>query len=284
MALDFSTLPAPAIIEGLSFEAILDALVDDVTARFVAAGVDYDVGNLETDPVKIILEAAAYREVLLRARVNDAARANLVAFAIGSDLDHLAGFYDVTRLLNETDAALRSRVVLAIQGRSPAGPEERYMAVARAADVRVREVRVYRVDDGPKLRVALLSSDDGGVPDAPMLAAVTAAVNAPAVRVVSDMIEVVAATQATANVAAQIWLLPDTPIAVFDGLEAVLRTAWAAEAGIGFDLNPSWIASRLHVAGVSRVNVTAPAAPVVVDDNNAVALGTVTLTMMGRSR
>ena len=79
-----------------------------------------------------MLEAAAYRETLLRARVNDAARANLLSFAATTDLDHLAGFYDVVRLDGETDAALRERVVLAIQGRSAAGPEERYAAVARA--------------------------------------------------------------------------------------------------------------------------------------------------------
>ncbi|MER9961636.1 baseplate J/gp47 family protein [Mesorhizobium sp. M0045] len=284
MSLDFSTLPAPAIIEMLDFEAVVDALIADVTVRFAAAGVDYDVGNLETDPVKIILEAAAYREVLLRARINDAARANLIAFATGSDLDHLAGFYDVIRLAGETDEALRSRVVLAIQGRSPAGPEERYMFVARSADVRVKEVRVYRVDGGPNIRIALLASDNGGVPDAAMLAAVTSAVSAAGVRVVSDVVEVLAATQVTSNIAAKVWLLPDTPMAVFDGLEATLRAAWSAEGGIGFDLNPSWIASKLHAVGVAKVEVTAPAASVVVDGNTAIAVGTVALTFSGRQR
>lgn len=284
MSLDFSTLPAPAIIEALDFEAIVDALVADVIVRFAAAGVDYDVGNLETDPVKIIFEAAAYREVLLRARINDAARANLLAFATGSDLDHLAGFYDVIRLTGETDEALRSRVVLAIQGRSPAGPEERYAFVARSADVRVKEVRVYRVDGGPNVRIALLASDNGGVPDAAMMAAVTAAVGAANVRVVSDVIEVLAATQVTSNIAARVWLLPDTPMAVFDGLEAALRAAWSAEGGIGFDLNPSWIAAKLHAVGVAKVEVTAPAASVVVDGNTAIAIGTVTLTFSGRQR
>ncbi|TIS37504.1 baseplate J/gp47 family protein [Mesorhizobium sp.] len=284
MALDFSTLAAPEIIETLDFDAVLDAMIADATARFSSAGVDYDVGNLETDPVKVVLEAAAYREVLLRARVNDAARANLLAFATGADLDHLAGFYDVARLASETDSALRSRTILAIQGRSPAGPEEHYSFVARSADVRVREVRVYRVDGGPSVRVALLASDNGGVPDSAMLAAVTAAVTAADVRVVSDVVDVVAATQTTSNIVASVWLLPDTPMSVFNGLEAVLRAAWAAEAGIGFDLNPSWIASRLHVAGVSRVMVSTPAAPVIVDDNHAIALGAITLTMAGRTR
>ena len=53
-----------------------------------------------------MLETAAARETLLRARINDAAKANLVAFAGGGDLDHLAGFYDVVRLGGEADLAL----------------------------------------------------------------------------------------------------------------------------------------------------------------------------------
>lgn len=284
MPIDLTSLPAPTAIEALDFEAVLIALMADVNARFTTAGIDYDVGNLETDPVKIILEAAAYRETLLRARVNDAFKSALVAFAAGSNLDHLGAFYDAVRLVGESDDRFRSRIVLAIQGRSPAGPEERYAFVAMSSDIRVREVEVYRVEGTPAVRIAVLATDNGGVPDAPLLAAVTAAVTAPDVRVVSDVIEVVAATQSVTNIAAQIWLLPGAPDAVFTGLEAKLRSDFTLEGGIGFDLNPSWVTSRLHVAGVSRVNVTSPAAPVVLADNVATSIGTVTLTFMGRSR
>jgi phage-related baseplate assembly protein len=284
MPIDFSSLPKPAIIAEIDFEAILEALIEDAIERFTAAGVDYDVDNLETDPVKIQLEVDAFREGLLRAAINAAAKANLLPFANGSDLDHLAGFYDVERLSLELDPALRQRVVLAISGRSTAGPEEWYEFHAKSADVRIREVKVHKVDGGPKVRVAVLSSVNGGVPDAPMLSAVTEAVNNPAVRSVNDVIEVAAATQQTVNIIAKIWLLPEAPITVFEGLDAVLTAAWAAESGIGFDLNPSWIAARLHVAGVSKVEVTAPAAPVTVADTHAIALGTRTITLEGRLR
>lgn len=137
------------MIETLDYEAILAALLADARDRFADAGVDYDVGNLETDPVKIVLEAAAYREVLLRARVNDAAKANLVAFSAGSDLDHLAGFYDVERLPDEADLALRERVILAITGRSTAGPRDWYRSAARRASVRAGDAAVHRVGLGP---------------------------------------------------------------------------------------------------------------------------------------
>lgn len=279
-----AALPAPDIIEPLDFEAILAGLMADAADRFAAAGIAYDVGNLETDPVKIVLEAAAYREVLLRARVNDAARANILPFSRGVDLDYLAGFYDVVRLPDETDARLRQRVLLAIQGRSTAGPEERYMAVTMAADPRIAACRVYLVDGGPKLRIALLSSEDGGAPDADMIEAVTDAVTAPGVRVVNDVIEVVAAVSVVAPVTAKMWLLPDAPVDLVAALPQVLADAWMAEGGIGFDLDPDWISARLFVAGVSDVEIVAPASRLVVDDNNAVSLGAIDITFAGRRR
>lgn len=280
-----SSLPHPDVLERLDYEAILAEMIVDAEARFVAAGIAYDVGQLEIDPVVIVLQAAAYRETLLRGRVNDAAaRANLIAFAGGSDLDHQAAFYDVTRLADEEDAALRKRVVLAIQGRSTGGPEERYAFIARSADIRVQEVAVYRVDGGPHIRVAIRSTDNGGVPDAEILDAVEAAVTAKGVAVVSDDIEVLSGVTAIVDVAARIWLLPNAPITIFDGLEEHLRAVWEKESGMGFDLNISWIKARLHVAGVARIEVLSPAAPVVVDDNEAIALGEIDLEFAGRSR
>lgn len=284
MTIDFTTLPPPAAIAELSFESVLTALMSDVITRFAAAGVDYDVGNLETDPVKIILETAAYRETLLRAQINDAVKSNLLPFAAGADLDQLAAFYEVERLDEETDAALRARVVLAISGRSPAGPEEWYEFHAKSADVRIKQVKAYRIDGGPGIGIAVLSSVNGGVPDTPMMNAVTAAVTARDVRGVNDVITVVAATQQTQNIAFRAWLLPEAPQSVFTGLEAVLRAAWATEGGIGFDLNPSWISARLHVPGVSKIEVTSPVAPVIADDVKAIAIGTVTPTYVGRLR
>lgn len=277
-------LPAPAVIEVLDYEAILGALVADVRDRFAMAGVDYDVGHLETDPVKIVLEAAAYREMLLRGRVNDAAKANLVAFSEGSDLDHLAAFYDVVRLPGELDEALRARVILAIAGRSTAGPRDWYRAAARRASVRVKDAAVYRVGLGPDIRVAILATDNYGEPDAALLAAVRDVVTSDAVRVISDRIEVIAATSTTVDVAADVWLLPDAPQTVFDGLEAGLRAALAVQGGLGFDVTRSWLTATLHQPGVHKVVLHAPAIDAVVGDNAAAKLGTVALTYKGRGR
>lgn len=279
-----SNLPQPEVIETVSFERILEDLVADARLRFQAAGVDYDVGNLETDPVKIALEVAAYRETLLRQRVNDAAKSNLVMFSQGSDLDHLAAFYDVQRLAGEKDVPLRERVILAISGRSTGGPRDWYRAAARRASVRVRDAAVYRVGSGPDIRIAILATDNFGEPDAALLAAVRAVVTADNVRVISDRVEVVAATSSTVDVAADIWLLPEAPQTVFEGLPAALTAALAAQGGLGFDVTRSWLTATLHQAGVQKVVVNTPGNDVVVDSNSAAKLGMVTLTYKGRGR
>lgn len=281
---DIPDLAKPAIIEELDYEAILGALLSHAVQRFADAGVDYDVGALETDPVKIVLEAAAYRELLLRARINDAARANLVAFSTGADLDHLALFYDVARLPAETDAALRDRVILAIAGRSTAGPADWYRAAAFRASVRVADAAVYRPGLGPDLRIAVLATDNFGEADAQLLEDVRAVVTSDAVRVISDRIEVTAATSISVDVVADIWLLPDAPQTVFDGLEISLRTALAERGGLGFDVTRSWLIATLHQAGVHKVQLAAPVADVVVGQNQAAKLGTVTLAYKGRDR
>ena len=92
--IDLSKLPAPKIIEELSFETILAAMRADLEGRLPG----WTAAVLESDPANKILEVAAYRELLLRQRINEAIRACLLAFAQGSDLDHLSAFYAVSRL------------------------------------------------------------------------------------------------------------------------------------------------------------------------------------------
>jgi phage-related baseplate assembly protein len=277
-------LPAPEIIETLDYEVIYEALRADAQARFDAAGITYTVGELDTDPVQIVLQASASRELLLRARANDVARADLIAFSWRSNLDHIAAKFDVVRLPDETDEGLRGRTALAIAGRSPGGTEERYRAVARAADVRVAETAIYQVDGGPQLELAVLATDNNGVPDQTLLDAVEAAVTAKDVLLVGDAIRVVSAVKVEVDVSVDVWLLPTGDAALLDRMESLLMEAWTSEGGIGFDLNPSWITSRLHLAGVSRVVPTNPAAPVVAAPNHAIAIQSVTVTFKGRQR
>ena len=99
-------LPDPQIIETLSFDTIFASLVSDFKSR----NSEYDA-LLYSDPGIKLLEVAAYREVLLRQRINDAFKATLLGLATGNDLDNLADFYNVSRATSETDTALRTRIV-----------------------------------------------------------------------------------------------------------------------------------------------------------------------------
>ena len=79
-----------------------------------------------TDPNYINLETAAARERLLRMYFNERARGAFGATAGGSDLDALANTFGVTRLANESDAALESRRLAAVQAFGFAGTPAAY--------------------------------------------------------------------------------------------------------------------------------------------------------------
>jgi phage-related baseplate assembly protein len=112
---------------------------------------------------------------------------------------------------------------------------------------------------------------------------VEAVVNSDLVRVITDTVTVQGATISVVPVTAEVYLYPETPIEVFNGLEARLAAAFAATAGLGWDVTRSWIITQLHPAGVQRVELTEPAADVPCGASEALALGEVTLTMEGRA-
>lgn len=279
---DFSTLPAPEVIKTFYYETILSERMNDLRQRLLAAGIDYDIGHLETDILKVVHLADSMREVMLRAAINDAAMANLLAFALGGDLEHLAFFYDVERLEGETDEALRERTVLEIKARSPGGSEWWYAAAARRADVRIRSVKPYREEFWPIIHIAVLSSENGGIPDQAMLDAVTTEVMRDRVRLLNDTVVIEPAVASGTDIEADIWLLPDAAFGLMDVLPDLLRQAWQTEAAIGFDLEPSWIEARLHVSGVKKVQVRHPSASVIAAPGVALTPGTIKLNYIGR--
>lgn len=280
---ELAKLPPPALIDELSYEAQLELFRARLRAAFLAAGIDYDVSDLETDPAQILVQVSAYQDILLRQRINEAIQSWFLAYAAGGDLDVLAQWYDVVRLVGETDDALRRRVVLAIQGRSTGGTEARYRSIALGADVRVADAAVYRIGRDPTIHVAVFSAEAGGVASPLLLAKVDAALQAPGVRMVNDTILVASAAQQTLDIAANIWLLPSASESVLAGAEANLRAAWAKDMLLGRDLTHSWLIAQLQVEGVQRVQILAPAGDVTLPFNQSAALGAVTLTKAGRA-
>lgn len=132
-------LPRPEVLETISS----DSIIEERMARFKTRWSEedppnaaaYDVGQLEFDPVKIVTENAAYFELLLRDRVNQAARAVMLAFAFGSNLDAIASRYPggVPRQTGESDDNYRRRIWLSPNILGPHGTTESYAFYALSA-------------------------------------------------------------------------------------------------------------------------------------------------------
>lgn len=153
MSLDLKSLPAPAVVETLDYEAILDGLRADLLTRYPAAA---EVLDLESEPLLKLMEVAAYRELLIRARINDAARAVMLPWAVSADLDSLASRYDVERLPGEDDERLRARVLIGYHALSAAGSTHSWRLRALSQSVDVRQVDVW-ADRPGRVKVCLLA-------------------------------------------------------------------------------------------------------------------------------
>jgi phage-related baseplate assembly protein len=275
---DLASLPTPAVIEPLSFETIFSELQTEFQSRYP----DYSA-LLASDPAVKLLEVAAYREVLLRNRINAAAKASLLAFATGSDLDHLAAFYGVTRLFDETDEALRLRTRQRIIGFANAGGAAHYRYWALSASPDVADVEVDSPEPG-RVRISVLAKgDEETVPDA-VLEAVRAVVLRDDIRVLTDTVDVVAAELIPVTVTARIWLYPDTPMAAFEVIAPRFKDALAAQSGLGWDLTPSWVIGELQRPGVHKVELHSPTTDIRANANQAVRLMHLNLEFAGRDR
>lgn len=275
---DLASLPAPAVIEPLSFETIFIELQSEFQSRYP----DYSA-LLASDPAVKLLEVAAYREVLLRNRINTAAKASLLAFAAGSDLDHLAAFYGVTRLTDETDEALRLRTRQRIIGFANAGGAAHYRYWALSASPEVADVEVDSPEPG-RVRISVLAKGEADTVPGAVLDAVRAVVLRDDIRVLTDTVEVVPAVLIPITVAARIWLYPDTPMAAFDAIEARFKEALAAQSGLGWDLTPSWVIGELQRPGVHKVELMSPTVDIRANANQAVRLMHLNLEFAGRDR
>ena len=275
---DLASLPTPAVIETLSFETIFSELQTEFQSRYP----DYSA-LLASDPAVKLLEVAAYREVLLRNRINTAAKASLLAFATGSDLDHLAAFYGVTRLMDETDEGLRLRTRQRIIGFANAGGAAHYRYWALSASPEVSDVEVDSPEPG-RVRISVLAKGEEQTVSNAVLDAVRAVVLRDDIRVLTDTVEVVPAELMPVAVYARLWLYPDAPLETLAAIQAVFASTLAACAGLGWDLTRSWIVGQLQRAGVHKVELLSPTTDIRVAANQAVRLASLNLEFAGRDR
>ncbi|HDW2202795.1 TPA: baseplate J/gp47 family protein [Klebsiella quasipneumoniae subsp. similipneumoniae] len=281
--IDLSQLPSPTIIEALDFETILV----DVKAVMVAAFPEDQQAavaaalTLESEPLTIIAQAMAYRELLLRQRINEGAAACMLSHATGDDLDNIAANLDTERLViteatdtsdavTEGDEALRLRAQAAFEGMSVAGPSAAYEYFARSASGQVSDARATSPSPA-EVVVAVLSTEGDGTASAALLAAVAAAVNDEEVRPLGDRVTVQSAEIVEYDIDATLYLYPgpeSEPIinAAMASLKAFLADN---DKKIGRDIVRSAISAALHVQGVQRVVINMPAADLQIDNTQA---------------
>ncbi len=278
LAPELAGLPTPQVLETLRFETVFDALLRDFQVRYPQYS-----ALLASDPAIKLIEVAAYRELLLRARINEAARANLLAFAVGNDLEHLGAFYGVTRLPQEQDEPLRRRIRARIMGFANAGGAAHYRYWALSASPEVADVAVDSPGPG-RVRISVLPTGHSDTVPEALLETVRATVLRDDVRVLTDTVEVVPVSLVPVTVSAQIWLYPDTPMAVFEGLAPRLTRELAQAAVLGWDLTQSWLIGQLQQPGIHKVELTEPTSDIRIHSTQAVRLTDVQLTFAGRDR
>lgn len=248
-----ATLPAPAVVQTLDFEAILADMKADVLQRYPEAA---DVLNLESEPLVKLMQAFAYRELLYRARVNDAARAHLLAYAAGTDLDHLAAMFGITRMAGETDDRLRLRVQLRIAALAAQGTKEHYELVALSASLNVRAAFATQQAPGHVHVVVWLHDLSLAT-----TAQVVDALNAENARMLGVVVTVGVAAPRRIDVHAKIWRTAAARPQLLVDLQALLAAKLSATAALGRGVARSWITTLLHVDGVAAVEYVTEAAP-----------------------
>ena len=251
---DMSLLSAPQVIETLSFEDIFEELLVD----FKSKDPTYDA-LVESDPVIIALECAAYREVLLRNRINEAVKACMLAYATGSDLDNHAAFYGLTRQAGETDERLRYRTQLAMEAITTAGSEKAYLFHTLSADQRVKSASVQSPEAGEVL-VTILSTEDDGTASQDLIDTVEAYLSSEDRRPLTDQVTVQSAELVEYQVTAQVYLYLSPSVEVTeqecrDALDKYL----AKNTTIGNMIARSGIFDALHTEGVQKVVLSSPA-------------------------
>ncbi len=314
--IDLSQLPAPSLIEELSYERILSEMAADYLER------NPDTTLLESDPAMKVLETAAFRELLLRQDINERARQCLLAYAAGSNLEHLGAFYGVARALldagdenaippvpptYEPDASLRGRIQLAPEALSVAGPTRAYVFHALSAGRQMTRMEI----DTPtaetvtvtytfgETKLSALAKDASAVSPVPgdvvvavlgragdgtaspeLLAAVDDALQDEFVRPLTDRVTIQGAEIIPYTVEAVLEIPPGPdPSIIETAARSDLSTYIDSAHRLSGIVARSGLDRALHTAGVVRVVLNQPATDILCSALQAPACQTINLSV-----
>ncbi|CAM2331749.1 Baseplate assembly protein [Ralstonia mannitolilytica] len=278
--IDLSQLPPPDVVEALDFETIFAARKARLISLYPPEKREEisAVLELESEPLVLSLQENAYRELVLRQRINEAAQAVMLAYAKGADLEQIAALFELERLqikpadpvagtpaVMEEDADLRMRIQLAPQSFSVAGPEGAYRSHALNTDGRVLDASATSPQPCEVLVTVLSREGDGTAPQ-DLLDKVAAGLRSDDVRPLTDLVTVQSARILPYQVAATIYTFPGPDSSVVLEL-ARKRLAVYVEGchRLGREVAVSGLHAALHVDGVERVDLHEPAGNVAAD-------------------
>lgn len=290
-AIDLSQLPEPSVVETLDYEQIVAQMLADLQARDPAF-----TALVESDPAYKVLEVAAYRELLLRRRVNDAALAVMLAYSKGTDLDQIGANYNVPRLvldpgdpaatppvepIYESDDDFRRRIQLSFEGFTTAGSLASYIFHGLSADADVKDVQPVSPTPGVVV-VYVLSRSGDGTASPELIATVNAALNGERIRPMTDQVTVQSASIVNYAITAELVIFPgpDSSVVRQASLDAVTNYA-ETQRRLGYDITLSGIYHALHQSGVQNVVLTSPTADIVIGDGEASYCTAITITVAG---
>jgi phage-related baseplate assembly protein len=290
-AIDFNQLPSPELIEPLSFDVLKNNILEEFHARYP----DFET-VLPSEPIIKLLETFAYRELLLRQRINEGAQHVLLAKATNKELNYLGARFGVNRELSqegteESDERYRSRIGLALEGFSTAGPAGAYVFHTLKASPHVKDVFVdapefeeytlpselskHLPEDIILLRsthkagldnaqpgdvvITVLSDQGDGYATQEIINAVDTHLNREDIRPLTDRVHVRPAAINSFKIEATLALY-DGPNAqdIVAQVEQQCVTWLTSQYKLGHDISLSSLYAVLHQAGVKRVNLISP--------------------------
>lgn len=264
---DLSALPAPQVLEDLDFEALY---AEELSTFRLYLGDNWSA-ELESDPVVKLLELGAYRRLQNRARVNDAAKSLLLAYAEDSDLDHLAANVKLKRLViqpadllsvppvaevRESNDALRERVQMAYEGLTTAGPRNSYILHARNASALVGDASAESPAPA-EVVVTVQNLQGNGVADQALMDQVWAYLSDDDIRPLGDRLTVQSTEVLEYRIDAVLYMAGAGSENEAILAEALRRLqAWVnPRRRLGVEVARSAIDAQLHLSGVRRVEV-----------------------------
>ena len=286
---DLSKLPLPNVLKNLDFEALLAARKTKFIGSYETAEERQEMASrlsLDSDPINKLLQESTYRELLIRANYNEEARALLIAYASGTDLDHLGITYyqKEQRLLVqkgdpktfpptlevwETDANYRKRLLLKPFSYSVAGPTNAYIFHAQSASGKIKSIGA--TSPAPcQILISVLSIEGDGTPTSEILSAVETQLKKEYVRPLTDQLTIKPALIKPYSLSIDLVLYagPDANLVKKTAENHLTKLANEQHVCKGHIMQ-SAIDAAAHQAGVKRVIINAPAENIECTDHEA---------------